>query len=1095
MDDAYQDPLRHDPQEASPGELLRSFRWTQRLAKQLVHDPALAADVQQEVWARALERFGDALPGRAWLAGTLRSMAFRARRSARRRRLHEARGSRSESVGSASEVILRSEAQQRVAGAVGRLPEPLRVALLLHFQESMSLAAVAEELGCSKSTAGERVQRGLALLRQELRDDDASRRACCLIALPFGVGAPTLTSSLVAASPSVPTPGVAAGAATSSALISLTVKKVVLLTATLAIAGIAAWSLADTRAERTDVDRGVAQSEAAPALQPPAERPAAVSQGGQERVTERSPIRVAPAHSVSDGSFQFRALVVDSNGKPVSRPRMLAKGRDFLHEALGSEDGSVELSLSPEDLEELELRNVDITVAGGPYQTLWSTYVLGNGTGTIAPPAPGRVEDFGTVTLHPAGALEGRARDEFDRPIAGAMIQICDVDPGQPGRRIGYDGTTPEVVTDREGRFLVPHIGREQIALYVQHPDFLVDSPLLTCGVTLGATTGPVYLVGRSADIVTGRVVDDEGDPIVGAYVNGTGNWSIRDTDETDDSGRFRIGLREGSPAAVEVYHPGWEQVGPTKDRLHGAGEIEIQMARVLPKAKFSVLAIDAATKEPALFAGVAVLAGSLGPTEGTGATEGPSAPKLVTQPSDGLPADFVPGQDRLVVAAKGYQTRVVSTEALVVDGTRWTVELQPALGVRGRVLQHGRPVAGARVQLAPHWLHAAQPREVWRAGGIDRLESVGFDAKALTGEGGFSPEYTLGLDGEPPPYRFVTNAAKHGQRTDEEGRFHFHGVTRRHLSLRVEVDGAPARVVGSYEIENGALDLGTIELGASASLSGRIESTWPWRPDGHVVVLQEPKQEVSLDADGGFRIDGLPPGSVYFSVDRRGEDGELAFENVPVFHLTLAAGESRSVTVSLDPFAPSALDLDLTIGGRAPSKSCRLELAPVDRPSRVFPLWCEVDGRRVTASTNALGPCTLSLTQRSPEGGRVRIQYQGPALELRAGETVERRVEIEAGWVRVALPPLHRAGERDQVDLVLVGADGQFEVLGIEPRGAGAGDPTGGRTVGAGPIPPGTYRASLRPGRWRHPNETTDWLAEFDVTVVANETTEVTLD
>ncbi|MEM8710537.1 MAG: sigma-70 family RNA polymerase sigma factor, partial [Planctomycetota bacterium] len=552
------------------GDLLESFRWTERLARRLVGDSALAADLQQDTWTRAVEHFGDAVPGREWLAGTLRSLAFRARRGRQRRRLHEGRGAREAESSSTDELIERSEAQQRVAAATVRLPKDLRVVLLLRFQEGLSLSAVAIELGCSKSAAGDRVQRALVALRKELARDGGGWRACCVLAMPF-------RAADFLPSVALPFAGVA-------------MKKLIAVVAVLTLLAAAVQFALGLRVPDRGADPEPVHSEVIAALEASAEPALA------EVVLEASPRSraAAPTNSAAAApdepdfatGFVFRARAVDEKGRAVPDARLWIRSRHFHMEARASTDGDIALFLDAEELARTEGSGFYITVGAGPYLSLWGTYVRADGTGRIAPPRAGHEEDLGTVTLDPAGAIEGRALSSTGDPIANATIRCLQPDEENPEARRVYRGVEPEIRTDENGGFVAAHLLAGSVGLCIVHPDHEAEAPVSVFDVIRDQTLGPVELRASAAAIVTGRVVGPDREPLSGVYVNGTGNWSVTDSAETDEEGRFRIGLREGDPAPVVAHLPGWRQVQPGADEPQRGGEIEILMEPAAVKSK-----------------------------------------------------------------------------------------------------------------------------------------------------------------------------------------------------------------------------------------------------------------------------------------------------------------------------------------------------------------------------------------------------------------------------------------------------------------------------------------------------------------------------
>src|SRR6266849_828553 len=71
------------------------------------------------------------------------------------------------------EAAARSEDAMRLAGRLQILPPLYREALLLRFQEDLSLAEMAQVLGAPTTTVTSRIYRGLAALRSAFEEGDS----------------------------------------------------------------------------------------------------------------------------------------------------------------------------------------------------------------------------------------------------------------------------------------------------------------------------------------------------------------------------------------------------------------------------------------------------------------------------------------------------------------------------------------------------------------------------------------------------------------------------------------------------------------------------------------------------------------------------------------------------------------------------------------------------------------------------------------------------------------------------------------------------------------------------------------------------------
>ena len=137
-----------------------------------------AEDLVQETWLRVLERAGQyngSLRFEPWLFSIARNLAIDHLR--RQQRAHETAGPAEAEAGmdlpapegqSPFLAAARSEDAVRVAAAMASLEPIYREALLLRFQEELSLEEIAHVAGAPVSTVSSRIQRGLAMLRSAL---------------------------------------------------------------------------------------------------------------------------------------------------------------------------------------------------------------------------------------------------------------------------------------------------------------------------------------------------------------------------------------------------------------------------------------------------------------------------------------------------------------------------------------------------------------------------------------------------------------------------------------------------------------------------------------------------------------------------------------------------------------------------------------------------------------------------------------------------------------------------------------------------------------------------------------------------------------
>ena len=167
--------------------LLERGGWIQALARTLVADPDVAADLAQETWVDALERRPDASrPLGAWLGVVMRNNLRKLRRGEGHRRAREERAARGEGSASTLDVVERAATHRDVVLAVLALEEPYRSTILMRFFDQLSYQEIAERTGITRAAVNSRITRGLERLRDRLASlyqDD--RRALGLALLPL----------------------------------------------------------------------------------------------------------------------------------------------------------------------------------------------------------------------------------------------------------------------------------------------------------------------------------------------------------------------------------------------------------------------------------------------------------------------------------------------------------------------------------------------------------------------------------------------------------------------------------------------------------------------------------------------------------------------------------------------------------------------------------------------------------------------------------------------------------------------------------------------------------------------------------------------
>ncbi|HTS35473.1 MAG TPA: RNA polymerase sigma factor [Candidatus Solibacter sp.] len=162
-------------------------RFQHRLVRYLLYLTGrreFAEDLAQETWIRVLQR-GSQYNGRQrfdpWLFAIARNLAIdylrQKRKAVQTDSLPDDRDEIllvSSSGLSPFEAAARSEDAVRLAGQLQSLSPLYREALLLRFQEDLSLAEIAQVLGAPVTTVTSRIYRGLAALRSAFEEEGDS---------------------------------------------------------------------------------------------------------------------------------------------------------------------------------------------------------------------------------------------------------------------------------------------------------------------------------------------------------------------------------------------------------------------------------------------------------------------------------------------------------------------------------------------------------------------------------------------------------------------------------------------------------------------------------------------------------------------------------------------------------------------------------------------------------------------------------------------------------------------------------------------------------------------------------------------------------
>lgn len=175
------------------GSLAQETSWVHGLARHLVRDEHLAADVAQDALIVGLDGAAPAAAGttpRGWLAGITRRLALQALRKRREREVRELLAARAQYGDPERRAAERLHVHEVLARAVRELPEPYRTAVTLRFFEGLSPRAIARLRDQLPAAVRQHVHRGLGLLRHKLDQEFGDRKAWHAMFQWLGLGRP-----------------------------------------------------------------------------------------------------------------------------------------------------------------------------------------------------------------------------------------------------------------------------------------------------------------------------------------------------------------------------------------------------------------------------------------------------------------------------------------------------------------------------------------------------------------------------------------------------------------------------------------------------------------------------------------------------------------------------------------------------------------------------------------------------------------------------------------------------------------------------------------------------------------------------------------
>lgn len=877
-----------------PAHVLRHRDAVLRMARRHAARPDLAEDLAQEALLVALS---SAPPVRSsverWLAGVVARLSARGLRSERRRARRERATARPERLPSAADVAAGIEQRRRLLAAFERLSEPYRTVLYLRYFEALPPRDVALRLDRPVETVRSQVRRGLERLRAELVGD----RRSGLAAIFLGPLAQVRRSPY---------------AASSLFLRGLLMKKFGTALALVLVTTLAVW----LTTSKTESPPRHPESASIPS------DPARERTNQQRTPREVRSVAVAPhvagarlrgvVRDADTGEPLAGVSVVLAGGGAV---RMTTTGHDgeYRFEELLGAEYLLGVASDSHYLPAQERHRLELAQATSPHRAPIAPPGL---TISLKPTSDERRD----LLLTRGFTLSGIVLDANDRPVEGAVVTTrrATLRSRVPVRGLPDELRPPRTRSGADGRFtlggIVPDV---RFVAYATH-EGRVGVPSRSLRLLAGRPSPEVELRMVSAPSLAGRVMVGER-PAAHATVSvevADRELAAGVADMTADAdGHFRFdALPPGRPVTLTATLPGHARsrsrlealtVGERRDGvlLHIEPGVEVSGVLVdddgapvadhplsLGTTRRGGPSIDVRTGSDGRFrfAGAPAEEVSVSTIHTGGVRETLTAP--FEAPRTDLEVRLHGRVDQLEVAVVDADGRLVPrAELVVVD--EGMAELGPAARLRSRsrhtihggsatiAVRHRGPLtieardarAGAEPASAP--ASVTLPTELPPSVQLVLPVGVTVQGSVTTNDG--RPVEGVAVMG----WRKLTDAGPAPEsalrrpdvraRTDAGGRFVLSGLP----------DGSPVEVLvatppghvrlGAQKTRAGSGEELHFELVPAAAIVGRVV-----REDGSAVTrgrveaylarkttAQPGRLSSALDADGGFRIDGVPPG------------------------------------------------------------------------------------------------------------------------------------------------------------------------------------------------------------------------------------------
>jgi RNA polymerase sigma factor (sigma-70 family) len=544
----------------------------------------------------------------SWLHGVAYRMAHNARRSASRRRKHEATGRPAPSASQTAELEWR-EVQAIVDDEIQRLPEIYRAPFLLFYLDNCKQADIARQLGIKEGTVASRLTHARRLLQVRLsRRGVALPAVLCLMAVSAEAASAAVPGSLVSSVVQAAAVAAAGGAvaevtsAKVSALLegahrAMTLSKSRIATLLLLSAGVLGTSFGFALYRHPGVQATEVAGPESPQAQP-ASLQATEETAGKE--TEDKPKPAAAPETNAGEAIEVGGRVLDPDGKPVAGAEVTAVLWQVVTFSAWERAAIDETKITVQTTSDAEGR-YRLTVPRPAPATRRGLRVLARvpgrelGWATVDPAA---TREDAEIRLLPEGRLAGKVIDVQGGPVAGLKIRATRMTrkKGDAWDTLPLPEDSVTATTNEQGRFTFHGVGRD-LKVHLDIDDLHCAPKELDVNTGEPEKSGNLALGVAPPQILEGRAVcADTGEPVANAelevdtytkseqgYANGGGAVFGK----TDARGRFKVSTVPGSTGFVLVYPPEGQPYlinGTEFDWPKGAvrQEVEVKLSRGL---------------------------------------------------------------------------------------------------------------------------------------------------------------------------------------------------------------------------------------------------------------------------------------------------------------------------------------------------------------------------------------------------------------------------------------------------------------------------------------------------------------------------------